>query len=76
MSEGDSNTPNEYQLIGPTEDGRINDLLPGKTAKEGRQRLQALQAAIHQAGGPDLAKPLGWLGPVDIHLVATTPATG
>ena len=42
---GDANeTPSEYQLIGPAEDGKISDLLSGKTAKEGRQRLQALIA--------------------------------
>jgi hypothetical protein len=34
----------EYQLIGPAEDGKISDLLAGKTAKESRQRLQALIA--------------------------------
>lgn len=44
MSEDDNNTPSEYQLIGPTEGGQINDLLSGKTAEEGRQRLQALIA--------------------------------
>ena len=37
-----SEPPSEYQLIGPAEDGQINDLLSGKTVKEGRQRLQAL----------------------------------
>ena len=41
----DANEPtSKYQLIGPAEDGQINDLLSGKTAKEGRQRLQALIA--------------------------------
>ena len=42
---GDANELlSEYQLIGPAEDGKINDLLFEKTAKEGRQRLQALIA--------------------------------
>ena len=42
---GDASEPlSEYQLIGPAEDGMINDLLSGKTVKEGRQRLQALIA--------------------------------
>ena len=42
---GDANEPpREYQLIGPAEDGKISDLLSGKTAKEGCQRLQALIA--------------------------------
>ena len=44
MSGDASGPPSEYQLIGPSEDGQINDLLSGKTAKEGRQRLQALIA--------------------------------
>ena len=34
----------QYRLIGPAEDGTISDLLSGKTAKESRQRLQALIA--------------------------------
>ncbi len=34
---GDTNeSPREYQLIGSAEDGKINDLLSGNTAKEGR----------------------------------------
>lgn len=42
---GDASEPqSRYQLIGPAEDGRMNDLLAGKTAKEGSQRLQALIA--------------------------------
>ena len=42
---GDTNDPpSEYQLIGPADDGKISDLLAGKTAKEDRQRLQALIA--------------------------------
>ena len=44
MSADAKEPPSEYQLIGPAEDGQINDLLSGKTAKEGRQRLQALIA--------------------------------
>ncbi len=44
MSDNAKEPPSEYQLIGPTEDRRINDLLFGKTAKEARQRLQALIA--------------------------------
>jgi hypothetical protein len=36
--------PSEYQLIGSAEDGKISDLLDHMTAKEGRQRLQALIA--------------------------------
>ena len=43
MSE-DKTPPGEYQLIGLTEDGKISDLLAGKSAKESRQRLQALIA--------------------------------
>ena len=39
-----NNPSSEYKLIGPADDGQINDLLSGKTAKEGRQRLQALIA--------------------------------
>ena len=34
----------EYQLIGPSEDGQINDLLTNLSPKDGRQRLQALIA--------------------------------
>ena len=42
---GDAKEPTcEYQLIGPAEDGQIDDLLSGKSVKEGRQRLQALIA--------------------------------
>lgn len=44
MTEDTKNAPIEYQLIGPSEDGQINDLLAKMTAKEGRQRLQALIA--------------------------------
>ena len=44
MSENAKDPPSEYQLIGPAEDGTIGDLLAGKSAKESRQRLQALIA--------------------------------
>jgi SIR2-like protein len=35
---------NDYQLIGPSDDGTVSDLLEGLSAKDGRQRLQALIA--------------------------------
>ncbi len=41
MSDEAKEPPSEYQLIGPAEDGKISDLLAGRTAKESRQRLQA-----------------------------------
>ena len=44
MSDETKQLPSKYQLIGLTENGDINDLLAGKTAKEGQQRLQALIA--------------------------------
>ncbi len=44
MSDEAKRPLSEYQLIGPAEDGKISDLLAGKTAKESRQRLQALIA--------------------------------
>ena len=44
MSEDAKEPPSEYQLIGPSEDGKISDLLADKTVKESRQRLQALIA--------------------------------
>ena len=44
MSGEANKPPAEYQLIGLAEDGGVADLLSGKTAKEGRQRLQALIA--------------------------------
>ena len=44
MSGDAKEPPSEYQLIGPADDGKISDLLAGKTAKEDRQRLQALIA--------------------------------
>lgn len=33
---------NDFQLIGPSEDGTVSDLLEGLGTKDGRQRLQAL----------------------------------
>lgn len=36
--------PNEYQLVGPSEDGKASDLLANLSGKESRQRLQALIA--------------------------------
>ena len=36
--------PSDYQLIGPSDDGEINDLLAQLNVKESRQRLQALVA--------------------------------
>ena len=42
MSDEAKQPPCEYQLIGLAEDGKINDLLVGKTGKESQQRLQAL----------------------------------
>jgi len=35
---------NPYRLIGPSEDGQIEDLLEGKTERDARQRMQALIA--------------------------------
>lgn len=37
-------SPSDYQLIGPSDDGKINDLLAQLNVKESRQRLQALVA--------------------------------
>jgi hypothetical protein len=36
--------PSDYQLIGPSEDGQLNDLLVTMSAKDSRLRLQALLA--------------------------------
>jgi hypothetical protein len=36
--------PSQYRLIGPSEDGTISDLLDSLSAKDSRQRLQALIA--------------------------------
>lgn len=44
MSDEAKGPLSEYQLIGPAEDGKISDLLADRTAKESRQRLQALIA--------------------------------
>lgn len=44
MSGESKQAPSEYQLIGLSEDGNVNDLLSELNAKEGRQRLQALIA--------------------------------
>ena len=44
MSDEVKKPQSEYQLIGSAEDGKISDLLVGKTAKESQQRLQALIA--------------------------------
>jgi SIR2-like domain len=42
MTDVHPSEPAEYQLIGPSEDGKIGDLLGGQKPKEARQRLQAL----------------------------------
>lgn len=44
MSDESKEPPSEYQLIGPSEDGKINDILATLNAKDSRQRLQALIA--------------------------------
>lgn len=44
MPDESEEPPSQYQLIGPSEDGKINDLLSTLNAKESRQRLQALIA--------------------------------
>lgn len=44
MGEKQEEAPSEYQLIGPAEDGKTNDLLATLNAKDSRQRLQALIA--------------------------------
>jgi hypothetical protein len=44
MTTGGSIATNDYQLIGPSEDGTVSDLLAGLGTKESRQRLQALIA--------------------------------
>jgi hypothetical protein len=44
MAEESKDLPSEYQLIGPSEDGEINDLLAAMNAKNSRLRLQALIA--------------------------------
>lgn len=42
MTGGGPVTPGDYQLIGPSEDGTVSNLLGALAAKESRQRLQAL----------------------------------
>jgi hypothetical protein len=42
MSEAGAAAAGEYQMIGPSEDGRISNLLENLSPKESRQRLQAL----------------------------------
>ena len=42
MTSAHPGEPPEYQLIGPSEDGKIGNLLAGQKPKEARQRLQAL----------------------------------
>ena len=42
MTGGGPVTPGDYQLIGPSEDGTVSNLLEALAAKESRQRLQAL----------------------------------
>ena len=44
MADEPKKTSTEYQLIGLSEDGKVNNLLSELNAKEGRQRLQALIA--------------------------------
>ena len=44
MADQSIKAPSEYPLIGPSDDGKINDLLKTLNAKDGRQRLQALIA--------------------------------
>jgi hypothetical protein len=44
MADDSRCAPTKYQLIGPSEDGLINDLLAEMSAKDARQRLQALIA--------------------------------
>jgi hypothetical protein len=42
MTSAGSNPANDYRLIGPSEDGTVSNLLEGLSAKDSRQRLQAL----------------------------------
>lgn len=44
MTTDSKESPSDYQLIGPSEDGKVSDLLSGMSTKEGAQRLQALIA--------------------------------
>lgn len=42
MADNETKQPSGYQLIGPSDEGQVSDLLQNQTEKEGRQRLQAL----------------------------------
>jgi hypothetical protein len=44
MTNESKEAPSDYRLIGPSEDGKVNDLLAALNAKDSRQRLQALIA--------------------------------
>lgn len=44
MADESKKVPSDYQLIGPSDDGQINDLLTTLDARDSRQRLQALIA--------------------------------
>jgi hypothetical protein len=44
VTQSNNNPPPDYQLIGPSEDGQVSDLLTNLTPKDGRLRLQALIA--------------------------------
>src|ERR1700722_4025848 len=44
MPEEAKELPGEYQLVGPSDDGGINDILATLSGKDSRQRLQALIA--------------------------------
>jgi hypothetical protein len=44
MTEETKESPSVYQLIGPSDDGNVNDLLAELNGKDSRQRLQALIA--------------------------------
>jgi hypothetical protein len=42
MAEETKEPPSEYQLVGPSDDGSVNDILATLNGKDSRQRLQAL----------------------------------
>lgn len=44
MAEEAKEPPSEYQLVGPSDDGGVNDILATLNGKDSRQRLQALIA--------------------------------
>jgi hypothetical protein len=44
MEEETKEPPSEYQLVGPSDDGSVNDILATLNGKDSRQRLQALIA--------------------------------